>query len=40
MGLISQSIGSVEPGSAHLIDLVRALLNGPTEDGRPEVSCT
>jgi hypothetical protein len=32
MELISQSIGSVEPGGAHMIDLARALLNGPRQD--------
>jgi hypothetical protein len=32
MELISQSISSVEPGGAHLIDLARALLNGPRQD--------
>jgi len=34
--LIAQSIRSTEPGGAHMIDLVRALLNGPkmTPDGR------
>ena len=29
MELISQSISSVEPGGAHMIDVARALLNGP-----------
>jgi hypothetical protein len=29
MELIAQSISSVEPGGGHMIDLVRALLNGP-----------
>jgi len=29
MELIAQSIGSTEPDGAHMIDLVRALLNGP-----------
>jgi len=29
MELIAQSISSVEPGAGHMIDLVRALLNGP-----------
>src|ERR1035438_8741164 len=29
MDLIAQSVGSAEPGGAHMIDLVRALLNGP-----------
>jgi len=32
MELISQSISSVEPGGAHMIDLARALLNGPMQD--------
>ena len=32
MALIAQSISSTEPGGAHMIDLVRALLNGPNED--------
>jgi hypothetical protein len=32
MELISQSISSVEPGGAHMIDLARALLNGPRQD--------
>jgi len=32
MDLISQSISSVEPGGAHMIDLARALLNGPRQD--------
>jgi len=27
--LIAQSIGYVEPGGGHMIDLTRALLNGP-----------
>jgi hypothetical protein len=30
--LIAQSESSREPGGAHMIDLVRALLNGPAED--------
>jgi len=29
--LIAQSESSTEPGGAHMIDLVRALLNGPAE---------
>ena len=29
MELIAKSVGSAEPGGAHMIDLVRALLNGP-----------
>jgi hypothetical protein len=32
MELIAQSISSVEPGGAHMIDLARALLNGPRQD--------
>jgi hypothetical protein len=32
MELISQSISSVEPGGGHMIDLARALLNGPRQD--------
>jgi len=30
--LIAQSESSTEPGGAHMIDLVRALLNGPAEN--------
>jgi hypothetical protein len=30
--LIAQSKSSREPGGAHMIDLMRALLNGPAED--------
>jgi hypothetical protein len=30
--LIAQSKSSTEPGGAHMIDLARALLNGPAED--------
>jgi hypothetical protein len=37
MELVARSVGSAEPGGAHMIDLVRALLNGPVEDIRPEV---
>ena len=29
LALVAQSISSSEPGGAHLIDLARALLNGP-----------
>jgi hypothetical protein len=29
MELIARSVSSTEPGDAHMIDLVRALLNGP-----------
>ena len=32
MELIARSVGSTEPGRAHMIDLVRAFLNGPNED--------
>jgi hypothetical protein len=32
MELIARSQSSTEPGGAHMIDLVRALLNGPVED--------
>jgi hypothetical protein len=35
--LIAQSISSTEPDGAHMIDLARALLNGP-EDCGPEAS--
>jgi len=38
MELIARSRSSTEPGGAHMIDLVRALLNGPIEDVRPEAS--
>ena len=31
MELIAQSIGSAEPGGGHMIDLVRAFLNGSIE---------
>jgi hypothetical protein len=31
MELIARSISSTEPDGAHIIDLVRALLNGPYE---------
>jgi hypothetical protein len=30
--LIAQSISSTEPGGGHMIDLVRAFLNGPKDD--------
>jgi hypothetical protein len=36
MELIARSVSSTEPDGAHMIDLVRALLNGPVEDGGPE----
>jgi len=32
MALIAQSISSSDPGGAHMIELARALLNGPEED--------
>jgi hypothetical protein len=32
MELIAQSVSSIEPHGAHMIDLVRALLNGPRQD--------
>jgi hypothetical protein len=32
MELVAQSVSSAEPGGAHMVDLVRALLNGPAED--------
>jgi hypothetical protein len=32
MELIARSQSSTEPGGAHMIDLVRALLNGPQAD--------
>jgi hypothetical protein len=38
MELVARSRSSTEPGGAHMIDLVRALLNGPVEDVRPEAS--
>ena len=38
MELIARSQSSTEPDGAHMIDLVRALLNGPVSDGRPEPS--
>jgi hypothetical protein len=34
--LIAQSVSSTEPGSAHMIDLVRAFLNGPQDGSRIE----
>ena len=38
MELIARSQSSTEPGGAHMIDLVRALLNGPSEERGPEAS--
>ena len=32
MELIAQSISSIEPGGGQMIDLARALLNGPVEE--------
>lgn len=32
MEVIAQSKSSREPGGAHMVDLVRALLNGPNDD--------
>jgi hypothetical protein len=32
MELIAESVSSTEPGGAHMIDLVRALLNSPRID--------
>jgi hypothetical protein len=31
MELVARSVSSTEPGGAHMIDLLRALLNGPAE---------
>jgi hypothetical protein len=38
MELIAQSIGSAEPGGGHMIDLVRAFLNGQIEAVRPDAT--
>jgi hypothetical protein len=38
MELIARSTSSSEPGGAHMIDLVRALLNGSVESAGPEAS--
>ena len=38
MELVARSISSTEPGGAHMIDLVRALLNGPVGNPGPEAS--
>jgi hypothetical protein len=38
MELIARSQSSTEPDGAHMIDLVRALLNGPTENHGREAS--
>jgi hypothetical protein len=32
MELISRSVRSAEPGGGHMLDLARALLNGPLEE--------
>jgi hypothetical protein len=34
--LIAQSVSSTEPGGSHMIDLVRASLNGPQDGSRIE----
>jgi hypothetical protein len=34
MELVARSVSSIEPGGAHMIDLARALLNGPVEDAQ------
>lgn len=39
MDLIARSVSSTEPDGAHMIDLARALLNGPKEDSGAEASC-
>jgi hypothetical protein len=36
--LVAQSISSTKPDGAHMIDLVRALLNGPVERAGQEAS--
>jgi hypothetical protein len=36
--LIAQSVGSVEPGGGHMMDLARALLNGPAVKVTAEAS--
>ena len=38
MELIARSISSMEPGGAHIIDLVRALLTGPVEHASEKAS--
>jgi hypothetical protein len=40
MELIARSVSSTEPDGAHMIDLARALLNGPVEDDGSEASRT
>jgi hypothetical protein len=37
MELIARSVRSRKPDGAHMIDLVRALLNGPVDNAAPEV---
>jgi hypothetical protein len=32
MERVARSVSSIEPGGAHMVDLVRALLNGPAEN--------
>jgi hypothetical protein len=32
LDLIARSVSSVEPDGAHMVDLMRALLNGPKQD--------
>ena len=32
LDLIARSVSSIEPGGAHMVDMVRALLNGPKQD--------
>jgi hypothetical protein len=32
MERVARSVSSIEPGGAHMVDLARALLNGPAED--------
>ena len=39
MELVAQSIGSIEPGGAHLLDLVRGVLNRVPDEG-PDDSCS
>ena len=38
MDLVARSVSSREPDGAHMIDLVRALLNGPVGNPGPEAS--
>jgi hypothetical protein len=39
MELVAQSIGSIEPGGAHMLDLLRGLLNRVPDEG-PDDSCS